>query len=102
MIVVRGDAPVGFVVDRVERLLAIAAHQLEQDDAGAGTIDPALLEGVDQGRRRPEHDQDIKSIAAAERAIRSARRLHDARSEPALGRSRLARLRRRPSRWFRC
>jgi purine-binding chemotaxis protein CheW len=49
VIVMRGDAAVGFVVDRVDRLLALAAHQLEHDDAGAGTIDPALLDGTIKG-----------------------------------------------------
>ena len=49
VIVVRGEAPVGLVVDRVERLMLLAASQLEQDDAGAGTIDPALLDGVIKG-----------------------------------------------------
>ena len=49
VIVMRGDAAVGFVVDRVERLLALAAHQLEHDDAGAGTTDPALLDGTIKG-----------------------------------------------------
>jgi purine-binding chemotaxis protein CheW len=49
VIVVRGDAAVGFVVDRVERLLAVAAQQMEQDDAGAGTTDPALLDGTIKG-----------------------------------------------------
>ena len=49
VIVLRGDAPVGFVVDRVERLVSIAGSQLEQEDAGAGTLDPALLEGIVKG-----------------------------------------------------
>jgi purine-binding chemotaxis protein CheW len=49
VIVMRGDAPVGFVVDRVERLMPLAADQLEQGDAGAGTIDPTLLDGVIKG-----------------------------------------------------
>ena len=49
VIVMRGDAAVGFVVDRVDRLLALAAHQLEHDDAGAGTTDPALLDGTIKG-----------------------------------------------------
>ena len=49
VIVMRGDAPVGFVVDRVDRLLALAADQIEKDDSGAGTIDPALLDGVVKG-----------------------------------------------------
>jgi purine-binding chemotaxis protein CheW len=49
VIVMRGDAPVGFVVDRVDRLLTLAANQIEKDDSGAGTIDPALLDGVVKG-----------------------------------------------------
>jgi purine-binding chemotaxis protein CheW len=49
VIVIRGDAPVGFVVDRVDRLTTFAADQLEQDDVGAGTTDPALLDGVIKG-----------------------------------------------------
>ena len=49
VIVMRSDAAVGFVIDRVERLLAVAAHRLEHDDAGAGTTDPALLDGTIKG-----------------------------------------------------
>src|ERR1700679_3999128 len=48
-IVLRGAAAVGFVVDRVDRLMVLAADQLDHDDAGAGTIDPALLDGVIKG-----------------------------------------------------
>ena len=102
VIVMRGDAAVGFVVDQVDRLLALAAHQLEHDDAGAGTTDPALARWHHQGIGRPEHDQAIESIAAVERAIRPARRLHDARREPGRRSQSAARLRRRPRRWFRC
>jgi purine-binding chemotaxis protein CheW len=49
VIVMRGDAPVGFVVDRVDRLLKLAVDRIEKDDSGAGTIDPALLDGVVKG-----------------------------------------------------
>jgi purine-binding chemotaxis protein CheW len=49
VVVMRGDALVGFVVDRVERLVPLGADQLEQDDAGAGTVNPALLDGVIKG-----------------------------------------------------
>jgi purine-binding chemotaxis protein CheW len=49
VIVARGDTPVGFVVDNIHRLLTIATDQLEKDDAGAGTIDPTLLDGVIKG-----------------------------------------------------
>ena len=59
VIVMRGDAAVGFVVDQVERLLALAAHRLEQDDAGAGTTDPALLDGIIKG---PEGHGTIKLL----------------------------------------
>ena len=49
VIVLRGDAPVGFVVDRVDRLLALSGDQIQYDHAGAGAIDPALLDGVIMG-----------------------------------------------------
>ena len=49
VIVMRGDVPVGFVVERVDRLLTLAADRVEKDDSGAGTIDPALLDGVVKG-----------------------------------------------------
>lgn len=49
VIVMRGDAPVGFVVDRIDRMLALPEDQLDHDDAGAGTIDPAVLDGVIKG-----------------------------------------------------
>ena len=40
IIVIGGAAPVGFAVDRVERLLAIPTAQLSTDPAGAGRLDP--------------------------------------------------------------
>jgi purine-binding chemotaxis protein CheW len=49
VIVMRGDASVGFVVDRVDRLLKLASDQIEKADAGAGTVDPALLDGIVKG-----------------------------------------------------
>ena len=49
IIVIGGATPVGFAVDRVERLLAIPATQLSIDPAGAGRLDPGLLDGVVQG-----------------------------------------------------
>jgi purine-binding chemotaxis protein CheW len=49
VIVIEGSAPVGFVVDRVENLVALAADRIEDDDAGAGSIDPGLLDGVIKG-----------------------------------------------------
>jgi purine-binding chemotaxis protein CheW len=49
VIVTEGSAPVGFVVDRVENLVAVTADRLEDDGAGAGSIDPELLDGVIKG-----------------------------------------------------
>lgn len=49
VIVMRGDNAVGFVVDQVDRLLALAEHLLQHNDAGAGTTDPALLDATIKG-----------------------------------------------------
>lgn len=46
VIVIDRPAPFGLLVDRIERLLPVADAAVEQDDAGAGQLDPALLEGV--------------------------------------------------------
>ncbi len=49
-VIVRGGAvPVGFLVDRVEQLLVVPAGGLENDNAGAGSVDPDFLEGVIRG-----------------------------------------------------
>jgi len=60
VIVMRGDTPVGFVVDGIHRLLAIATDQIEKDDAGAGTIDPTLLDGIIKGA---EGESPIKLLS---------------------------------------
>jgi purine-binding chemotaxis protein CheW len=62
VVVMRGDAAVGFVVDRVERLMSLAGGQLEQDNAGAGTTDPSLLDGVIKGA---EGESTIKILSPA-------------------------------------
>lgn len=49
LVVLNGAAPVGIVVDHIDRLLAIPADRLEHGDAGAGDIDPAVVEGVIKG-----------------------------------------------------
>jgi purine-binding chemotaxis protein CheW len=49
VVVIDRGAPVGFLVHRIERLLALPGGQIEHDDAGAGTIDPTLLHGVIKG-----------------------------------------------------
>jgi purine-binding chemotaxis protein CheW len=59
VIVFDRGAPVGFVVDRIDDLLALPLDRLERDDAGAGLIDPDLLEGVIKGA---EGDSTIKIL----------------------------------------
>jgi purine-binding chemotaxis protein CheW len=59
VIVIDRGAPVGFVVDRIEDLLALSTDRIETDDAGAGFIDPDLLEGVVKGA---EGDSTIKIL----------------------------------------
>jgi purine-binding chemotaxis protein CheW len=49
VIVTGRGRPVGFVVDRVETLAALPAGGIEQDDAGAGPVDPAVLDGIVKG-----------------------------------------------------
>jgi purine-binding chemotaxis protein CheW len=49
VIVIDRGAPVGFVVDRIVNLAAVAPDRVENDDAGAGGIDPDLLDGIIKG-----------------------------------------------------
>ena len=49
VIVVDRCAPVGFVVDRIDRLFALPAGRIEKDDAGAGEVDPVLVDGIIKG-----------------------------------------------------
>ena len=58
IVIDRGD-PVGFVVDRIDNLLALPPDRVEKDDAGAGSIDPDLLDGVVKGA---EGDSTIKIL----------------------------------------
>jgi purine-binding chemotaxis protein CheW len=51
---------VGFVVDRVENLVAVGADRLETAEAGAGAVDPGLLDGVIKGR---EGDGTIRILS---------------------------------------
>ena len=60
VIVVRGDNPVGFVVDGIRGLLAVATDQLEKDDAGTGADGSALLDGVIKGA---EGESPIKLLS---------------------------------------
>jgi purine-binding chemotaxis protein CheW len=49
VIVIARGAPVGYIVDRIDGLVSLPANRLEKDDAGAGSIDPNLLDGVIKG-----------------------------------------------------
>jgi purine-binding chemotaxis protein CheW len=49
VIVIDRSAPVGFFVDKVENLAALAPDRIEKDDAGAGSVDPELLDGIIKG-----------------------------------------------------
>jgi purine-binding chemotaxis protein CheW len=60
VIVVRGDNPVGFVVDGIQGLLAVATDQLEKDDAGIDADGSVLLDGVIKGA---EGDSPIKLLS---------------------------------------
>ena len=46
VIVMGRDAPVGFVVDRVDNLMSFSHDRIETGEAGAGVINPDYLDGV--------------------------------------------------------
>jgi purine-binding chemotaxis protein CheW len=49
VIVIDRGAPVGFVVDRIDNLLAVPAERVEKEDSGAGSVDPDVLDGIIKG-----------------------------------------------------
>jgi purine-binding chemotaxis protein CheW len=49
IIVLDGDARVGFIVDRIDNLASVPAHRMELGDSGAGAVDPDVLAGVVRG-----------------------------------------------------
>jgi purine-binding chemotaxis protein CheW len=49
VIVTDRSAPVGFVADRIERLVVLPKDRIEIDDTGAGEVDPALVDGIIKG-----------------------------------------------------
>ena len=59
VIVIGRGAPVGFVVDQIESLVAFPADRIEKDDAGSGSINPGVLDGVIRGA---EGDSTIKIL----------------------------------------
>ncbi len=60
VIVVSGDNPVGFVVDGIRGLLAIAADRLEKDDTDIDADGSVLLDGVIKGA---EGESPIKLLS---------------------------------------
>ena len=67
VIVINHAAPVGFVVDRIEKLLVLTPDRIEKDDAGAGSVDPDLLDGVIKGAEGESTIKIRQSRAAAAR-----------------------------------
>jgi purine-binding chemotaxis protein CheW len=59
VIVIDRGAPVGFVVDRIESLDTIALEAIEKGSAGAGRLDPGLLDGFVKGK---EGESGIKLL----------------------------------------
>lgn len=49
IVVINRGSPVGFVVDRVDKLVALPPDRLKRDDAGAGATAPDLLDGIIRG-----------------------------------------------------
>jgi purine-binding chemotaxis protein CheW len=49
LIVIDRGAPVAFLVAGIEGLLTLPSARVETDDAGAGSTDPAVLEGIVKG-----------------------------------------------------
>lgn len=47
LVVLRGDAPVGFVVDRIERLMQVAPSQLEPNEADIGSALDGVIKGIE-------------------------------------------------------
>jgi purine-binding chemotaxis protein CheW len=49
VIVLDGDARVGFIVDRIDNLASVPPHRMEPGSAGAAGVDPDVLAGVVRG-----------------------------------------------------
>jgi purine-binding chemotaxis protein CheW len=49
VVVLDGDVRVGFIVDRIDNLAAVPTHRMERGNAGAGGVDPNVLDGVVRG-----------------------------------------------------
>jgi purine-binding chemotaxis protein CheW len=66
VIVLDCDARVGFIVDRIDNLVSVAANRMEPGSAGAGGVDPDILVGVVRG----EEGKDTVKIFNPQRLLR--------------------------------
>jgi len=79
IIVMNGEAPLGFAVDRIDGLSTVFAGAIEGGNAGSGTIDPALVEGVIKGT---EGEDSIKLLAPKPLLQREFSNLTRPRAQP--------------------
>ena len=98
VIVIDRGAAVGFVVDRIDDLVTLPAGRVEDDDAGAGSIDPHLLDGVVKGAEGESTIKILNPQRLLGDDVRPARRLRSARRDPAFGSGCDIRPRRLPNR----
>ena len=88
VIVIDGDAPVGFVVDRIDNLCRFRRDRGRARRCRAGGIDPRFLAGVVSGAE----GEDTVKIFNPQRLLRDefapARRRRRARRDPDIGRGR--------------
>jgi purine-binding chemotaxis protein CheW len=66
IIVLDGDARVGFIVERIDNLVSVPAHRMESRDAGAGGVDLGVLAGVVRGTE----SEDTVKIFNPQRLLR--------------------------------
>ena len=69
IVVIAGHAPIGLAVDRVDAFVEIAAGQLADDRAGAGRLDPDILDGVVKGAEGADTVKIIDPAPMLQRAF---------------------------------
>ena len=69
IVVIAGHAAVGLAVDRVDAFIEIAADQLADDRAGAGRLDPDILDGVVKGAEGADTIKIIDPTPMLQRAF---------------------------------
>jgi purine-binding chemotaxis protein CheW len=69
IVVIAGHAAVGLAVDRVDAFLEIAADRLSDDRAGAGRLDPEILDGVVKGAEGADTIKIIDPAPMLQRAF---------------------------------